>query len=254
MNSIVMFSVSFGSILAGTLGGFYVARRLPEHHLSEESKDAVKMAWGIVATMSALVLGLLLSSAKGSYDFVNSEVTQSAAKIIVLDQLLDNYGPDTKSARDELRDRTAMRIQKIWPDKTTTASASTALESGRGMRAVLDKLDQLKPETDIERSIFSQCQQLTIDLMMVRWLGVEQSKNSLPNTFFFVLVAWLAMLFLGIGLFAPFNRTVLLTLFLCNMTVSSAIFLINELDRPLDGYIQISRAPMQGALDYLNRQ
>ncbi len=248
-----MFSVSFGAILAGTLGGFFVAKRLPEHHFTDESKDAVKMAWGIVATMSALVLGLLLSSAKGSYDFVNGEITQSAAKIIVLDQLLDCYGPESRLVRDELHARVAMRIQKIWPDKAAPIEASTSLESGRGMRAVLDRLDQLKPATDTQRSLYPQCQQLIMDLMMVRWLAVEQSKDSLPNTFFFVLVAWLAMLFLGIGLFAPFNRTVLLTLFLCNMTVSSAIFLINELDRPLDGYIQISSAPMRGALDYLDR-
>ncbi len=254
MNSIAVFLISFGSILMGTLGGFALAKRLPVHHLNNESQDAVKMAWGIVASMSALVLGLLLSSAKSSFDFVNTEMTQSAAKIIVLDQYMDSYGPETKLARAELRNRVAIRIQKIWPDKPVTEAASTALETGRGMRAVLDRLNELKPVSDTQHEMLSDARQLTGDLMMVRWLAVEESRDSLPTVFFFVLVLWLTILFLGIGLYAPYNRTVLIAMVLCNLSVSAAIFLIYELDQPLDGYVKISKAPMQGALDYLDRQ
>lgn len=249
-----MFAICFGAILIGTFAGFYTARRLPEHHLDKTTEDAFKMAWGIVATMSALVLGLLLSSAKESYDFVKSEMTQSAAKIILLDQYLDSYGPETKYARKELRQRVAIRIQQIWPDDGTAAPASAVLESGREMRAVLERINELTPATDIQRTLQSQTQQITGDLMLTRWLMVEQSRDSLPIAFFLVLVSWLSMLFFGIGLFAPFHRTVILTVVLCNLTVSSAIFLINELNRPLDGYIQIPSAPMREALKYLNHQ
>jgi len=254
MNSLVMFAVSFGLILSGTFAGFYVARRLPEHHLDKATEDTFKTAWGIVATMSALVLGLLLSSAKGSYDFVKGEITQSAAKVILLDQYLDSYGPETKYARKELRERVAIRIPQIWPDDGAVVPASAALEAGRGMRAVLDRLNELTPTTDAQRMLQTQAQQITGDLMLTRWLVIEQSKDSLPITFFLVLVSWLTMLFFGIGLFAPFHRTVLLTLVLCNLTVSSAIFLINELDRPLDGFIQIPSAPMREALENLSHR
>jgi len=254
MNSLLMSLVMFSCILAGTFIGFYIARKLPEHHISDDSKDAVKAAWGIIATISALVLSLLLSSAKSSFDTVNSEMIQSATKIILLDQVLDSYGPETKDARLELRNRVALRIQKIWGGGTSSTTGSSALATGRGMRAVEDKLKLLTPVTDDQRYLLGQARQLTRDLMVARWLVIEQSANSLPGTFFFVLVFWLTMLFVGIGLFAPANRTVLITLIVCNLSLSAAIFLINELNRPLDGSITVSSAPMRQALDYLNHE
>ncbi len=113
MNSIALSLITFSFILAGTILGFYLSRALPEHHVSEESKDSIKMAWGIVATMAALVLSLLLSSAKSSFDTISNEMTLMGAKIIVLDQALVRYGPEAKPVRDELHTAVARRIQKI---------------------------------------------------------------------------------------------------------------------------------------------
>ena len=253
MNSIGLGLICFGSICCGTMLGFYLGRNLPQHHLDADSKDTIKMAWGTVATMSALVLSLLLASAKGSFDTVNGENIQSAAQMILLDRVLARYGPEAKDARDALRTTVAAGIQRIWPQSNTRVSTAATLESGLGMDRVQDQLSQLKPATDMQRELLSQGQQICGQLAQARWLIVEQSRSGLPSTLFVVLVSWLTMLFAGLGLFAPRNKTVLIVLLLCSITFSTAIFLINEMSHPLDGMMKISSAPMLKALDHLGQ-
>lgn len=253
MNSIALGLICFGCVSGGTFFGFYLSRSLPVHHLSTESKDAIKMAWGIVATMAALVLSLLLSSAKVSFDTINAETTEAGARIIVLDQVLDRYGPESKPVREELRTEVATRIQSIWPDAKIVVPASVTLTKGKGMRVLQDKLSELTPANDNQRALLAQAQQITGDLVMARWLVIEQSRTFLPSVFYGILVFWITMLFIGIGLFAPANKTVLIALFLCNFSLSAAVFLIEEMSHPLDGMVKVSSAPMQEALEYLNQ-
>lgn len=253
MNSITTSLIVFGCISVGILVGFFLGRVLPKHHLSSESKDAIKMAWGIVATMAALVLGLLVASAKSTFDTVNNETTNAGAKLILLDHTLARYGPEAKTAREDLRAAVATRIQKIWSGDATAGPASTELEQGDSMEKVEDDLNQLAPQTDAQRALLTQGRQICADLLMARWLIIEQSHTGLPDVLLAVLVSWLALLFLGIGLLAPQNKTVLTALFLCNFTFSTAIFLINEMDRPLDGVMKISSAPLTRVLEHLGQ-
>lgn len=248
-----MGSICFGCILFATALGYYLGRNLPQHHLDTDSKDTIKMAWGTVATMAALVLSLLLASAKSSFDTINNETTQAATKMIVLDNILARYGPETKEVRAELRETVARGIRRVWPETHTSVSASTALERGNGVDLLQDALGKLVPANDSQRALLSQAQQICGDLMQSRWLVVEQSETGLPDTLYIVLVSWLSMLFVGIGLFAPRNKTVLIVLFLCNLSFSTAIFLINEMNHPLDGIMKISSAPMLKALEHMGQ-
>lgn len=211
------------------------------------------MAWGIVATMAALVLSLLVASAKNTFDTINNETTGIGAKIMVLDHDLARYGPETKATREELRQVVAARMQKIWPGDATTGPASAELEQGNGMEGVEDQISKLVPQTDDQRALLAQAKQICGDLLMARWLIIEQSHAGLPNILLVVLVLWLTLLFFGIGLLAPRNKTVLVALFLCNLSFSTAIFLIDEMDRPLDGVMKISSAPLSKVLEHLNQ-
>src|SRR6185503_5998663 len=101
----MVFACVFGAALLGMLLRYV----LPEHHFSSDTKDTVKLAMGLVATMAALILGLLVASAKSTYDAESSGVTQMAAKIIFLDRVLANYGDETKEARELFR-RTVQRM------------------------------------------------------------------------------------------------------------------------------------------------
>ncbi len=253
MNAITFALISFSAILAGTALGFYLGQRLPKEELTSDSRDSIKMAWGIMATMAALVLSLLLASAKTSFDTINGEMTPSAAKIIVLDRIMAMYGPETAPAREELRQTVAAKIQKMWPSTKTGVTASASLADGSGMENVEKRLNELVLANDVQRAMLVQARPLCTDLLLQRWLVIEQASTAVPSVFFVVLVAWLVMLFIGIGLFAPLNRTVLVTLILCNLSFSAAIFLIDEMNHPLDGMIQVSGAPMVEALKQLGK-
>ena len=103
MSALVVSLIAFGCIFGGMLLGMVLRAVLPDHHLSAESKDALKLGIGMIATLSALVLGLLIASAKGTFDTTSSELRQTGSKIILLDRTMAGYGPETREARDVLR-------------------------------------------------------------------------------------------------------------------------------------------------------
>jgi hypothetical protein len=245
--------ISFASIFTGAMTGFYCGRVLPEHHMSSESKDAVKMGWGIVATMSALVLSLLVASAKNTFDTVNSESTTAAARYIVLNHTLIEYGPDAESVRTDLRNAVASAIKRDWDDAPIDSPVPAAPQHSNVMEGFNDELTKLTPKNDNQRALLLKAQQITNDLCMGRWLIIEQSKNSLPPALIVALVFWLTILFLGLGLYSPHNNTVLVMLMLCALSVSVAIFLINDMSHPLRGLISVSSASMLDVWDHLNQ-
>src|SRR5215510_1638373 len=249
MNSISIALVSATCIFSGALIGLGLQRLLPGHHLSKETQDIVKLSAGTIATLTALVLGLLVSSAKSSFDTMNNGIVQSGAKVILLDRALARYGPETKSAREQLKRVIAATIEMGWPTEKTGVPALTAVERANGMELLQDKLNELTPQNDTQRRALAQAQQIVGDLSQTRWLLIEQEQSPLPFPLLVILVFWLALLFLSFGLFAPSNITALTVLFLG----SAAIFLVLELDRPLEGFIKVSDAPLRNALQHINQ-
>ena len=241
-----MFACLFG---AGLLG-VRVRAALPEDHLSSETKDAVKVGMGLVATMAALVLGLLVASTKGSYDAQKNEVMQMAAKTVFLDRVLANYGSESAESRDLLRRSVGSAINHMWPDKKSSQAAQLDPSASSG-EAFFNSIQKLSPQNDVQRSLKSQAAQIAADLGQMRWLLFEQTETSISVAMLIVLISWLAIIFMSAGLFAPPNATVIIALMLAALSVSGAIFLILELDMPFDGVIQISQKPMYNALAHL---
>jgi hypothetical protein len=238
-------------VFGGALLGMVLRLILPEHHLASDSKDVIKLGMSLTATMSALVLALLIASAKSSYDAQRNEITQMSANIILLDRVLAKYGPETKIARDLLHRSVVRVIDQIWP-KTNTSTEEldpTAIRAD----ALYDKIEQLSPQNDSQRALKAQALKMGIDLAQTRWLLFEQGGSSIPIAFLVLLIFWVTIIFLSFGLFAPPNATVIVTLFLCALSVSGAIFLILELDRPFGALIRISSAPLRSALVHLGQ-
>ena len=242
-------------VFGGALTGLGLQLLLPKHHLSKESQDVVKLCAGVVATVTALVLGLLVSSAKSSFDAMNTRVTQTSAAFIILDRMLADYGPEAKNAREHLRQSVEAMVHKVWPEERTGVSAIAAIERGGSVtvEAFQADLHQLVPQTDAQRQLLVQAQQATSDLLRSRWVLIEEAQSELPKTLLVLLVLWLTILFLSFGLFAPRNATVVAALFICACVMAGAIFLILEMSRPLDGLIKVSSAPMRKALEYLGK-
>jgi len=238
-------------VFGGALLGMALHRMLPEHHLSAESKDVIKLGIALTATMSALVLALLINSAKSSYDAQRNELTQLSADLILLDRVLAHYGPETKQARDLLRISAAGMIARIWPENRSGDAVSEP--TANGGEAFYDRIQELSPQNEVQRSLQAQALKMSIDIGQTRWLLFEQNVRSIPMPFLVLLIFWVTIIFVSFGLFAPPNATVMAALFLCALSVSGAIFMILELDRPFGGLIQISSAPLRSAIAHIDK-
>jgi len=253
MTSATIGAISTACIFGGALIGLGLQRLLPKHHLSKDSQDVTKLGAGVIATVTALVLGLLVSSAKGSFDAMNARIVQMSAKAIILDRTLAEYGPEAKNAREQVRRSIETTMHKVWPEERTGVSATAVIERGASIEAVQADLRRLVPQDDAQRALLAQAHQIVSEVAESRWMLIEESQNELPNVFLVVLILWLTILFVSFGLFAPPNATVVAVLFICACTMSAAIFLILEMNRPLDGFIKVSSAPLRKTLEYLGK-
>src|SRR5208282_2728000 len=188
------------------------------HHLSADSKDVVKLGMGLVATMAALVLGLLIASAKASYDTQSTEVTEMSAKVILLDRVLAHYGPETKEARALLYGIVARALDRMWPKDRTDSSQAAPQTSGA--EVLYDKVQELSPKDDMQRSLQAQALTMMMRLGETRWLMYEQGVTSVSTPLLVVLVMWLTFLFVSFGVLAPPNATVVASLFVSALSVS----------------------------------
>ena len=250
MSSMEISWIVFGCIFGGAVLGMIIRAFLPAHHLAAESKDLVKMGMGLIATMAALVLGLLVASAKSSFDAQRSELSQIAANVMFFDRTMARYGPETKEIRDLLQRALAIDIERLWPKDSSKPSE---VHATAGSEIILDKIMELSPKNETQRSLQAQALKISADTSQMRWLLFAQRSSSIPLPFLVVLVFWLAMLFVSFSLFAKPNLTVVFTLLVCALSVSSAIFLILELDHPFGGLIQISSEPLRNVVALLGR-
>jgi hypothetical protein len=249
MNPYFIAPVVFACIVAATWLGMRLNAALPKHHLNADTKDAVRIGMGLVATMAALILGLLVASAKSSYDTEKSEVTQMAAKVAFLDRILLNYGPETQPTREILRQAVEGAISRIW---TEAAIGRGPADPGSTWSEALPKaIQKLAPQDEAQRAFKSQAAAVANDLGQMRWLLYEQTGSSISLPLLIVVISWLAIIFASVGLFAPSNPTAVGALMLAALSVAGAIFLILELDQPFGGLIQISNQPMLNALSHL---
>jgi hypothetical protein len=251
MSSTAISAFVLASVFGGALTGLLLRRFLTQDHISSDSKDTVKLSMALVSTMSALVLGLLVSSAKSFYDTQSAELNQMSADIVALDRLLAHYGPETKAAREELRVVVIRNLDRIWPQERTRASEEPL--SDKSGEALLDEIQALSPKNDNQRSLGAQALNLAVSLGRIRWLMYAQSNSSFSRTLLAVMVFWLILVFFSFGLFAPRNVIAIASLFAAALAVAGAIFLILEMYMPFTGLIQISSAPLRSALAHLGQ-
>jgi len=251
MNSISISCTIATCMFGSALFGMMLRIMLPQHHFSDKSQDIVKLGAGLIGSMAALLLGLLVASAKGSYDTDKAELTQMSSKVIVLDRLLALYGPEAHEARVLLRNAVVRTMRRIWPEQNSQSADNDPGVSTGGL--MYSAIQQLTPKNDQQRGLKSDCLSIALDLAQMRWLLYEQSESSISMTFLVVVVFWLMVIFLTFGLFSPRNATVIATLFLCALSVAGAIFLILELDEPFRGMIRISSEPLSRAVEHLGK-
>lgn len=253
MSEIVTASLVCLSILAGACFGASVRRMLPAEHMSEQSRNIVNIAIGLIATLSALVLGLLVASAKSAFDTRNDEIKQSAARLVVLDRTLRQYGPETRDVRQLLQALTQRRIDHTWDKAKARDHVQIVREDAASSELIRDGLWKLTPATEAQRWLHARALTLTAEIEQGRWLLIESDQSSIPGAFLVVLASWIAVIFAGLGLFSPRNPTVYAVLFICAVSVSTAVLMILEMDQPFEGFLQVPAAPLVSAVEEMQR-
>ncbi len=240
--SCLIFALTLGGIALGAL----LRTTLPQHHLSKESQDIVRLGAGLVATIAALVLGLLIAAAKGSFDTQSGQVKQITADLILLDALLEQYGPEALPLRVEMRNAIGPLADRLWHEKPPAAGAPFAMSAKA--ESVYVAIQALSPKNDLQRSLQARAVQVSTDLAQTRLLLFVESDSAIPAPFIAILAFWLIIIFASFSLFAALNLTVFSFLALFALSASCAIFLILELSQPFTGLLMIPTAPLRNAL------
>jgi hypothetical protein len=248
VSSTATFWIAFGLVLAGTLLGIVLRRRLPEPHLNADVKDVVKLGTGLLGTMAALVVGLLIASAKSSYDAQSAQINRMATDLVLLDHLLAQYGPAAGSVRELLRRDVTTTVDRIWVDSGAETAKAARFEASSADIQFYEALELLAPTNDAQRSLKPRMIQIGTDLAQARLLLFGQLDNAIPVPFLVVLIFWLMILFMSFSLFSEPNAVVIAALFIFALSASSALFLIVDLSQPFSGLMQISSAKLRHVL------
>ena len=244
-------------VLACTLGaafsGMFLHAKLPDRHLVTESQDVVKLVMGLIATMAALVLSLLIASANSVHDAQITELKAASANIVLLDRTLEFYGPEARAARDALRNIVRQTHDRVWVTSRVRIENLNSIRTQDAAKSVTARILSLSPHTDLQRTLKNHAIDQAGSIMRSRLLMLEQMGSPISWPFLVVLIFWIGVLFLGFGLFARFNATVAVALTIGALSVTAAIFLILELGDPYGGFMRISDQPVLDALAEIDR-
>ncbi len=249
--SVLVFFVVLACLGAATILGLYLSATTSKAHLDGRSKEVIHGFMGVIAHLIAVVLGLLIFSAKTSFDIKDSEFKHASAKVVLLDRVLAHYGPRAQGARDALRSTIEKKLAVLEPSRKLGA------EKGRrsfvSIEDVQDKIRALAPEHDGERWLKERALAVSGDIAQARWFLFDELDSTIPSPFIAIMVFWLMLIFFSYGLFTPRNVTVLTVLALCAVSLASSVYLVLEMDNSLEGPISISTEPLHKAFDELGR-
>ena len=248
MNPLQTSLVAFACIFGGTFLGIFVRHKLPDRHLSGDTKDIVRQGTGLIATLASLVLGLLIASANGKYETESGQIKQLTANIVLLDNTLDLYGQDAAPVRALLRREIGMLTDRIWGENRPSFGKARPFEASALGLSLYSELLKLTPKTDVQRFLQARANDTLIDIGKTRLLLFTNAGGTIPIPFLIVLVGWLALIFASISLFAESNARTIAILCIFSFAASAAIFLILELSQPFTGLMMISDQPLRDAL------
>jgi hypothetical protein len=246
MGSLAISGIIFLLVLGGIFAGSLLRRALPQHHLSKDSQEVVRLGTGLIATIGALVLGLLIASAKSSFDTESGQVRQITADLILLDTLMAAFGPQAQPIRAEMRTAIGPLVDRIWSEKENGTQGPFA--SNAAAEKIYLQIQALSPQTDEQKSLQARAVQVSTDLAQTRLLLFTEKNNAIPPPFIAILAFWLIIIFASFSLFAELNATTFTFLAVFALSASCAIFLILELSAPFTGVMMISSEPLRHAL------
>ena len=249
MNSILISLVVFACIFGSALLGLAIRNKVPADHLGPEAKDVIRLVTGITATTTALVLGMLVSSAKTYYDSWNTQIAEMASEVVTIDRLLAGYGPETAPIRVEFSQLVEGWVERIWPKQNSLHDSLRPQENGE---ILVHQVALMEPKDPLQATAKSQLIPLITTARQSQWrMYLRSQQTTMPSPLLIVVISWQCAIFVSMALFAPRNATIYVTFAIGAITISAAIFIILELYSPFRGILTISSAPITDALNQM---
>ena len=252
MNSIEVSLLVSACVFVAAIVGMNLHRVLPRTHLTKDTQDVVRLGTGMVSVLASLVLGLLVATAKSSYDTTDHSIRAYAADIALLNETLRDYGKDASRPRDALRQYTEQFLRNVWPKNRELSSELEINKAGTMLEHTREDIRALRPIDDGQKWLLGQALDVSTSLLRQRWQLIEQSGPSIHSVVLEILVCWIVAIFISFGLNAPRNGTVVAGFLICSIAIGGSIFLILELDNPLSGILRISSWPVENVLAQMN--
>jgi hypothetical protein len=252
MNTINASLLVAACIFCGGMGGLYLHRILPRGHLTRETLDVVKLGAGMLSVLASLVLGLLIATAKTSYDSTDLAIRNYAAELALLNETLRDYGGVASVPRDRLREYVERFLQEGWPRNGRRPIIDEDQKTRALLEHVREAIRALEPADKAQSGLKDGAVEIDMNLLRQRWLLIEQQGPNVQRVVLVVLVSWVTVIFASFGLNAPRNGTVVAMFLICSLAIGGSIFLILEMDRPLDGVMRISSWPVENVLAHMN--
>ncbi len=240
------------AVFSGALVGLYLHQMLPKAHLTKETQDVVRLGTGMLSVLSSLVLAMLISTAKTTYDTADRDLRTFSADLILLDETLRDYGEAAAGPRGLLRQYTQRMIAETWPSDGRAAVVDD-VTSGALLERVREALRDLKPVDNGQRWLMDQALQTHVSLLRQRWQFIQAEGPSVRPMVLIILVSWITFIFASFGLNAPQNGTVVAAFLVCSLAIGGSVFLVLALDNPLSGALRVSSEPMRRALSHMAR-
>ena len=248
MTSAGIFLISFVSIASG----FGLGMALPGTRLNQETREVVRLGTGLLVTLAAVLISLMIASAKNSYDTQDAHFRQLSAHLVLADQLLSRYGPEAAEIRKLMRQAVPAAIDRIWHEKATSSPQSNAFSANSLAEQFNDAVDRLTPATDTQRAIKARILEASAAIANTRLMMFADGDNPILTPFLLILIFWLTVIFTSFGLFVEPGPVAVTALLVFALSVSSALFLIADLSQPYAGLMQISREPLRTVLSPLD--
>lgn len=250
MNEFGIAVLVFLCLLAASLGSLLIREKLPPHQRQQDTHAVVGLVANVFVVMTSLVLGLMLNSAKTTFESVDRNVHAIATDLILLERTLQRYGPDADETRRRLLTYVQRAASSIRHDDPLVADHT----SERLLNDVGDSLRAIQPAGAEQISLWSDARQQFHRIVELRWVIVEQSDGTIPMPLIGMMVAWLMLIFGSFGYRAPKNSIVVTSFVLSTALIAGTIYLILDMDVPFSGPIQISSAPLQRAAVEMQQQ
>ena len=240
-----------GLTFASGIAGMIVRGRLPDRIMTPVVVDVIKLITGLLATMVALVLGLLINSANNVTNTQEAELELLAARALEIDRTLALYGPEAQPGRDLLKRAMIAAYQRYWGQETATALKVRATPTN--VKMFTDFLTTLQPTTDIQRRLWAKAFDTTAAVAESRLLMSIQTTGTVSSPFLAILVSWLTLLFLGFGVVGRPSIAVAVAMAVGAFALGSAVFLILDLGQPFTGIVRLSPAPLLEVIEVIGR-